>query len=169
MLMNENDQSKKEYVSISEMARMCGLSRGRFYQLMGTTFPFPVYLIDTRRPVFTEELQRVCMEVRRRNLGIDGKPILFYARRIDGINTGSKKVAVKKRKPVTKSSENKHAELIETLGQLGLEVNASAVSTAMTTCFPNGTQDVDAGEVIATIFRHFKASNRRNTGDNVGR
>ena len=31
-----------------------------------------------RRPFYHEELQAVCLDVRRRNCGIDGKPVLFY-------------------------------------------------------------------------------------------
>jgi hypothetical protein len=68
----------KAVVSISEMARMVGLSRSRFHQLIGTTFPWPLYAVSTKRPFYDEELQKLCLEVRRRNCGIDGKPVLFY-------------------------------------------------------------------------------------------
>src|ERR1035438_2587529 len=71
----------KTVVTVSEMARMVGLSRSRFYQLIGTAFPSPL-MDKKKRPFYSEELQAVCLEVRRRNCGIDGKPILFYARRI---------------------------------------------------------------------------------------
>ena len=67
-------------ITVSEMARMCGLSRARFYQLVGTAFPYPVYSVSTKRPFFDEELQKMCLEVRRRNCGIDGRPILFCSR-----------------------------------------------------------------------------------------
>ena len=73
--------AEKEAVSVAEMARMVALSRARFYQLVGSTFPHPVYDINTRRPLYTRELQGICMEVRRRNCGIDGRPVLFYAAR----------------------------------------------------------------------------------------
>ena len=71
----------KAAVTVAEMARMCGLSRSRFYQLIGTAFPRPERQPQTGRPIYTEELQQVCLEVRRRNWGIDGKAVLFYARR----------------------------------------------------------------------------------------
>ena len=74
----------KAAVTVAEMARMVGLSRARFYQLLGTTFPWPVYDVSTRRPIYVEEQQSICLEVRRRNCGIDGKPVLFYARRNGG-------------------------------------------------------------------------------------
>ena len=80
MIDHFNDKTKAA-VTVAEMARMLNLSRQRLHQLIGTAFPYPVYDIKTRRPFFTEELQRVCLEVRRRNCGVDGKAILFYARR----------------------------------------------------------------------------------------
>ena len=75
------DISTKNAVSVAEMARMVGLSRARFYQLIGSAFPHPVYDVSTRRPFYDQEAQTLCLEVRHRNCGIDGKPILFYVRR----------------------------------------------------------------------------------------
>ena len=70
----------KAAMTISEMARMVGLSRARFYQLIGTAFPWPVYSLSTRRPFFNQDQQNICLEVRRRNCGVDGRPVLFYAK-----------------------------------------------------------------------------------------
>jgi len=71
----------KAVVTVSEMAKMVGLSRARFYQLVeAEVFPAPVYQLSNRRPVYVEELQKVCLEVRRRNCGINGQPVLFYAK-----------------------------------------------------------------------------------------
>ena len=68
----------KTVVSVAEMSRMTGLGRARFYQLMNEgVFPSPLYDVATRRPFFNEEMQAICMEVRRRNCGVNGKPILF--------------------------------------------------------------------------------------------
>src|SRR5208282_3856974 len=76
--MNEHT---KAIVTVSEMARMCGLSRARFYQLQKAgVFPAPVY--HDGRPVYSEEQQLVCLEVRKKNRGVNGKPVLFYARRV---------------------------------------------------------------------------------------
>ena len=95
--MSENIVTKSA-VSVTEMARMVGLSRSRFYQLIGTAFPHPERQPGTGRPVYTEELQQVCLEVRRRNCGIDGKPVLFYARRL-GTAPARSKVAKPKLEP----------------------------------------------------------------------
>src|ERR1700726_808879 len=97
----------KAAVTVAEMARMLGLSRSRFYQLIGTAFPQPERQQETGRPIYTEELQQVCLEVRRRNCGIDGKPILFYARRLGTAPTKPKKAKA----PTTANPQ--HADLLE--------------------------------------------------------
>ena len=38
--MSAQNETKKA-VTVAEMARMCGLSRSRFYQLIGSAFPQP--------------------------------------------------------------------------------------------------------------------------------
>src|SRR5437016_4078439 len=69
-------------VSVSDMARMVGLSRARFYQLMKLgVFPCPLRDPSKKRPYFDQKLQETCLEVRRRNCGVNGEPVLFYARR----------------------------------------------------------------------------------------
>lgn len=152
MSMSEHIEGKAG-VSVAEMARMVGLSRGRFYQLIGTTFPFPVYDVATRRPFYTEELQRLCLEVRRRNFGIDGKPVLFYARRAV--------VAPKKagRQPAkAKAKADDRADFCEALRSLGLvSVSAADVATAIKALFPSGVVGVDQGEVLRAVFLHLRA------------
>ena len=55
------------------MAKLVGLSRQRFHQLMKEgVFPPPVYDIATRRPHYTEEMQQVCMTVGRRTSASTG-------------------------------------------------------------------------------------------------
>ena len=119
----------KTIVTVAEMSRMCGLSRARFYQLVKeAVFPSPLYRIETRRPFYTEEMQEVCLEVRRRNCGINGKPIMFYARRNQVVSTPKKK-----RTPVKKMrTTNNHNGLIEGLKGLGLTtMTASQVESAV--------------------------------------
>ena len=65
------------------MSSLAGLSRQRFHQLMKQgVFPPPVYDIHTRRPHYTEEMQNVCLSVREKNVGINGRVVLFYSRRL---------------------------------------------------------------------------------------
>src|SRR5581483_7338743 len=93
----------KAAVTVAEMARMVGLSRSRFYQLIGKAMPHPSR-DEAGRPYYDEEQQRTILEVRHRNCGIDGKPILFYAAR-------NSVPASPKRPLKTKQSSNQHVEI----------------------------------------------------------
>jgi hypothetical protein len=144
----------KTAVTVAEMARMCGLGRSRFYQLIGSAFPFPVYDLFTRRPFYTEEQQRICLEVRRRNCGIDGKPILFYAKPIN--RAPSIKMRASKVVPVSK-----HGELVEGLKSLGLATTPAQVNDAVTSLFPNGSNGVDPSSVLRAVFIHLQSKEKR--------
>ena len=74
----------KQAVTVSEMARMVrAVAEPGSTSSSARPSHIPLYSVSTRRPFFDEELQKVCLEVRRKNCGIDGKPILFYSRRLD--------------------------------------------------------------------------------------
>ena len=153
----------KTVVSVAEMARMTGLSRTRFYQLVNEgIFPSPVYDVATRRPYFNEEMQQVCMEVRKRNCGVNGKPILFYAQR-HPLGQQPKPVKKPKAEPKQKSL---YLELLDGLRSLGHEVTAAQVEPVVKELFPFGIQNVDCGEVIRSVFLRMK---RQNSTDKVGR
>jgi hypothetical protein len=159
----EFHQPTKTAVTVAEMARMVGLSRARFYQLLGTAFPFPVYHVATRRPAYVEEQQRVCLEVRRRNCGIDGKPVMFYARRIDHVPA---KPMSRNLKPKIKPTEP-HGDIAAGLRSLGMaSVSSADVGSAIKLLFPAGVKETAPGEVIRAVFLHLK---RQNSADNVGR
>jgi hypothetical protein len=150
----------KSIVSVADMARMVGLSRARFYQLANQgVFPSPLYNVHTRRPFFTEEMQAVCLEVRRRNCGINGKAVLFYAARI-----GSAVVKSKAKKTPSKSN-GQFNELVEGLRCLGLTtVNVSQVESAVRHVYPKGVDGVEAATVLRAVFLHLR---RRDSHDNV--
>ena len=153
----------KTVVSVAEMARMVGLSRARFYQLVGEgIFPSPLYCVHTRRPFFSEEMQAVCMDVRKRNCGVNGKPILFYAARHP---LGSQPRPVKKPKAEPKQ-KNQYADLLDGLRGLGLDVTAAQVEPVVKELFPAGIHNLDCGEVIRGVFLRMK---RQNPTDKVGR
>lgn len=145
----------KAVVTVAEMARMVGLSRARFYQLVAAgTFPKPLYDPITNRPHYVEEQQKVCLEVRRRNCGVDGKPVLFYARRVGaGVPRASAPAATSTtRKPAARPDP-----ILESLRLLGLAtVTASQVQTAVAELYPGGIKDTDQGEVIRAVFLRLK-------------
>jgi len=153
----------KAAVTVAEMARMVGLSRARFYQLQNAgVFPPPIYDVATRRPFFDEKTQQVCLEVRRRNCGINGQPVLFYARR------GGEQTTAKKRKATNKPKPNKlFAAIVDAIKALGLvSVNDQKVTEAVTTLFPGGVDGADQAEIIRSVFVHLQ---RQNSSDNLGR
>jgi hypothetical protein len=154
-----NEAKTKVVVSISEMARMVGLSRSRFHQLIGTTFPWPLYAVSNRRPFYDEELQKCCLEVRHRNCGIDGKPVLFYSRR--PVTT----VHVRRPNKAKLPKDNPYDDLIDGLKGLGLAtVTVADVAQAVKQLYPQGMPKAAEGEVLRAVFLHLR---RQNTSDNV--
>lgn len=152
----------KAAVTVAEMARMVGLSRSRFYQLIGTAFPEPERQPGTGRPIYTEELQKVCLEVRKRNSGIDGKPILFYARRLSSASARPKPA-----KPKLEPKGKEVSALLDRLNALGLTTATGAQVEQVThQLFPQGTDGQDQGEVLRAVFLHLK---RQNSANNVRR
>jgi hypothetical protein len=166
-------------VSVSDMARMVGLSRSRFHQLLKEGFfPAPERDTETGRPFFGQAGQACCLEVRRTSLGINGKAVMFYARRFGvledrrprpgpnnlDVQTSSRK---KKTPPATTPSRPKHAALIESLKQLGLsDLTEETVAKAVAVCFPGGLEGQPHETGLLAVFRHLV---RPNSGGNVGR
>lgn len=139
-------EKTKCVVSVLEMASMVGLSRQRFYQLMGRAFPWPLYSTTTKRPFYSEEMQRVCLEVRKQNCGIDGKPVLFYTK-------GHRQQRKSKRQVQNKE----FTEIISGLTALGLSsIKEDQVEAAVKKLFPTGINKHDQSEVLRAVFLHLK-------------
>jgi hypothetical protein len=150
-------------VSVAEMARMVGLSRARFYQLIGRTFPHPVYHLFTRRPLYTEEQQAVCLEVRRRNCGIDGRPVLFYTARV--ATAPASRPRPQRERRATVAAVEIHEGLIAALRGLGMaSVTGAQVAAALRDLYPRGTAGIAEAEQIRATFLHLR---RQNSADNL--
>jgi hypothetical protein len=136
-------------VSVAGMARLVGLSRQRFHQLMREgVFPPPVYDIATRRPHYTEELQQVCLSVKEKNFGINGRVVLFYAR-LTGVVLGKTQV----RRSASPTRTPKHNGLIAGLKGLGLAtITEQQIEAALKELYPDGTAGVGETELLRTIF-----------------
>ncbi len=154
--MRDQPVPTKAVVSVAEMARMCSLSRARFYQLVQEgVFPPPVYDVRTRRPQYPEPIQRACLDVRRRNCGANGQPVLFYAR---GSRPAPRPKPTTKAKPGSAPrSGDRHADLIDGLKGLGLAgVTSEQVEAALRATYPSGTDGVDRGAVLRAVFLFLK-------------
>src|SRR6516162_3136360 len=139
----------KAVVTVSEMARMVRLSRARFDQLeKAGVFPAPAY--QGGRPVYTEEQQQVCLEVRRKNRGVNGEPVLFYARR-----RAIQPAKHKKRADPLPAKNKDIASLLDGLNALGLTTATAAQVLKVTEeLFPQGTKGLDQAEVLRVVFLH---------------
>lgn len=139
-------------VSVSQMAKMLGLSRGRFYELIAkNVFLAPIYSISTKRPFFTREMQETNLRVRVEQIGVNGEFVLFQERR----------PAPQSETPVRtpRRREGRAAAFVPGLKSLGLEnVEAAAVERALAACYPSGTDGQDDGTILRTIFRHIRRS-----------
>ena len=127
-------------VSVAGMARLVGSSRQRFHQLMMEgVFPSPVYDIQTRRPHYTEEMQKVCMAVREKNVGINGRVVLFYARRLDWPR---RKKQIRPCGSASHTRTPKHDGLIAGLKGLGLAtVTEQQIEAVLKELYPTGTAE----------------------------
>ena len=94
----------KEIVTVTEMARMCRLSRARFYQLIDEgIFPEPSRNEESGRPLFDREQQEQCLAVRRTNKGANGKAVMFYGYRLEAPQPRPKR----KQFPISRSSKGR--------------------------------------------------------------
>ncbi len=158
-------------VSVSDMARMVGLSRSRFHQLLQAgVFPKPGIDPESKRPFYDSEGQSVCLQVRQRNCGVNGKRVLFYARpfgahlatkpRPLGARSSSSARKEKTEPKQTASKPSKLDLLVEGLKTLGLPtVTAAEASAAIHQVFPIDSQRPADEEVLLKVFRHLVRQN----------
>jgi hypothetical protein len=148
--------NNRAFVSLSVLAEeILGLSRARTYELIERgALPFPIYDIQTRRPMFNRELQEQARQVRESGIGIDGRPIIFYRRRAPVSPTTPRS---SRRRVAAIVPANGHADLIAGLQGLGItNVDAAAVGIAIREVFPNGTTTEQQADIVRSLFRHFR-------------
>jgi hypothetical protein len=139
----------KAAVSVSEMARMCCLSRSRFYTLIDRgVFPAPVQNPSGNRPYYDLELQSKCLDIRRTGIAWNGEPILFN-RKPDAKPNG-------RAKPSQSDANTEYSPIAEALKSLGLTPTPAEISFAMNEAFPSGMAGVGLGEVVRTVFLKLK-------------
>ena len=154
---NEPTPMTPAAISVSEMARRLTLSRGRFYELVQAgVFPSPCFCIHTRRALYPAELIQQCLQVRQTNIGVNGRYVLFYQQRAS--------IAVASRPRLTgnrsRAADPALSSLREGLAALGMAgVADEQIYAAMRAAFPSGTEGIDAGTVIAAVFRQLRSPN----------
>jgi predicted DNA-binding transcriptional regulator AlpA len=149
---------RKSIISVTDMAKLVGLSRQRFNQLVKQgLFPSADRDEQSARPFYNSEKQQQCLLVRQTHTGINGKPILFYSRRRD---SGTKRASA------TPSAPKADTTILQQLAELGVNVTMKEVETASATLFPAGTISVAHETVLKGLFLHFR---RKNKADSDGR
>jgi hypothetical protein len=163
MLQTHDQCSTKAGVSVLQMATMLQLSVRRFYQLLDAgVFPLPLYLIANRKPIYTEEQQRVCLEVRRRQCGVNGAIVFFHSPR--ATSKASPKAGHKRSSPAL---DGRFSDIREGLKSLGFEaVTEKQIEAAITHAFPSGTGQVPEHEVIREVFLYLNTVKK--SANNVG-
>ena len=156
----------KEVVSVSEMARLVGLSRARFYQLVKEgVFPPPSRNDETKRPFYNRAQQEKCLEVRKTNCGANGKATLFYAMRAAASppsrpRSRQNRVSRSLRARNQSSRDATISELRHGLTQLGVEdVTDARLRTALAEMYPDGHRDVEAAELLRAVFGRLRCQN----------
>ena len=165
-VQRQREPQTKAVVTVTEMARMVGLSRARFYQLQEEgVFPPPVYDVQTRRPHYTEEQQKVCLEVRRRNWGVNDRPVFFYS---TGPLANGRPPRIRKRSQQAGRGEPEELdpELVELVQTVEPRATAAQVRAAVRQLHPNRPPSPDDGQAVRAIALHVR---RQNSGDSVGR
>ena len=145
----------KEIVTVTEMARMCGLSRARFYQLVGDgVFPAPSRNEMTKRPFFDQEQQQQCLLVRRTNRGVNDKAVMFYGYRAEMPPSTPKPRTPKRiaRKAIVNQPDQRIVELRHGLTQLGTSANDRDIRRALTDLYPDGCDGVEPNELLRAVF-----------------
>lgn len=164
-----NDVPTKAVVTVTEMARMCGLSRSRFYQLVRAgVFPPPVYALTTRRAFYIEPLQQVCLQVRQTHHGVNNEPVFFYARGAQAParpKRTSTKAEKKTRIGESRASNRDTTIFLGVLG-LGLTVTPEQVWAVIDAEYPSGIAQSTEAEVIRRVFLTIK---RQLSADSVRR
>ncbi len=139
-------------MSVVSVAKQIGLSRQRFHQLVKEgVLPPPVYDIQTRKPHYTEEMLKVCLSVKEKNVGINGRVVMFYARR----SGAAPKKQIHTARSTSRTRPPKHNGLIDGLKGLGMTtVTEQDVAAALKELYPNGTAGVGEADVLRTVFVH---------------
>jgi hypothetical protein len=162
--MKSYETDVPDFIDCTTMARLMGTSRTRLYQLMADEVILrPVYLIANRRPVYTKEMAVRNLKVKQKNVGVNGRVIMFYSSRPKYSASLKPKAEPKKNRreeECVSSQKGRHDDLIEALEALGIEnIKPEQIDSAIRICFPDGTNDVSEDEILRAVFRHCKCQN----------
>ena len=154
-MIAENEAYVPAILTVTGMARLLELSRSRVYQLIDQgVFIAPIYSEGSSKPFYTAEMAKVNLEVKRTHIGVNGRPVMFYASRNNNTSSNS---------DTTTQANNgcENSQLIHFLkaGLSSLEqktVSDIQLKLAIDNCFPAGTENIEQGEILKAVFRYLK-------------
>lgn len=151
--LTSTNRNLKAAASVSQMAKMVGLSRGRFYSLVaqGVFLP-PVHSPSSKRPFYIADMQQRNLEVRQTQRGVNGEYILFYDKQ-------QPQQGRRAQRQQQRQHSRQHDDLLRQLRSLGIDTTAAQVEQALAACFPDGVAETDDGEVLRAVNRHLRRSN----------
>ena len=137
----------QSYISVSQMSEQLNISRVHFYSLLKRgIFPQPIKR-NGCRPFYDPEGQRTCHEIKEKQIGIDGQPILFYSK-------------TDKSKKESKEKTSKYTLFVDTLTELGLSgVTSKEVEATIKRLYPSGTAQTTEETLIRELFIDFSTRN----------
>ena len=148
---------RKAAHSVTEVARLCGMSRARFYDLIrGGVMPHPVYSTRTRRPLYTADLAALAVRVKETNVGIDGGYVIFYARRTEQASTAPVKGASTSRHVPPEPPEPLVKEMVEALRAMGVRACEEELTAAVARQCPLGPREETFEFDLRAIFDHLR-------------
>jgi hypothetical protein len=145
--------------SVTETAKLCDLSRARFYDLIrDCVMPMPNYCIYTRKPLYTADVAALCVRVRETNTGIDGRYVIFYARREKAPGTAVPPAvrSAQRSTPIDTLTQ----EMIETLRAMGVRQGQAEVVAAINARCPSGVTESSFETDLRAVFDRLRSSDR---------
>lgn len=150
--------NQKDFASVKEMAAMLQMSRSRLHMLIrdGVFLP-PVYDLSSKRPYFPRELIETNLDARRRNCGVNGRPVCFYSPRAASLIVPRRSSSRSTTASRGSTTPRRHAALAEGLAALGVEATDSQIEIALAAAFPNDRgASADEGLRLRECFRSLR-------------
>ena len=148
------------YMTVSAHIEQLGLSRARFYDLVGEAFFLPpIYLLSNRRPVYTADMAQRNTLAKMVGIGVlNGAPKVFYRprrRRADASPAEPRRT--RRASPRERGPRNDMGTIVAALRSLGLQsVDEDAVAQVLADLFPGGTDGIEHGDIIRTVYRRLR-------------
>ena len=152
-----SNSCRKAAVSVSRMSSLLGLSRSRFYQLVGEgKFPPPIYNIRTRRPCYSRDLQEICLLIRQTGIAFDNTTIMFNTRRHKTHKRPQQPHVAQKVASAEVEIPNDYNDILEALREMGVQTTSDQITAAIKELYPDGPKDIDEGVMLKELFRFLR-------------